>query len=181
MCVYLLSLIRCSSKAFHLSSLLDKFLPSPSRTQHASLMKDLMFYFSKGLQVTIFHDCHYLCTAQLKGRTQNNFRLMSTGTRLFFFFFFSPRTAPQLAAQQGCICQCVPCYKLLSKAKQNDRTFCCTSAQSSDIHLAFLSKEKMIKSWRFGEGRDSLFYPIAVTYYNPFYRRVLSVATEIKS
>lgn len=89
MCVYLLSLIRCSSKAFHLSSLLDKFLPSPSRTQHASLMKDLMFYFSKGLQVTIFHDCHYLCTAQLKGRTQNNFRLMSTGTRLFFFFFSS--------------------------------------------------------------------------------------------
>lgn len=87
MCVYLLSLIRCSSKAFHLSSLLDKFLPSPSRTQHASLMKDLMFYFSKGLQVTIFHDCHYLCTAQLKGRTQNNFRLMSTGTRLLFFFF----------------------------------------------------------------------------------------------
>lgn len=94
MCVYLLSLIRCSSKAFHLSSLLDKFLPSPSRTQHASLMKDLMFYFSKGLQVTIFHDCHYLCTAQLKVRTQNNFKLMSSGTRLFFIisFFCQNRT-----------------------------------------------------------------------------------------
>jgi len=74
---HLLSLIQHSSKGLCLSSVLDEFLPSPSKTQHASLMKDLMFYFSKGLEVTVFHDCRYLFTAQLKGRTQSNFKLMS--------------------------------------------------------------------------------------------------------
>lgn len=80
----LLSLIQHSSKGLCLSSLLDKFLPSPSKTQHASLMKDLMFYFSKGLEVTVFHDCRYLCTAQLKGRTQSNFKLMSWSNKPLF-------------------------------------------------------------------------------------------------
>lgn len=62
MCVCLLFLIQRSSKGFCLSSLVDKFIPL-SRTQNASLMKDLMFCFSKGLKVMIFHDCHHLCTA----------------------------------------------------------------------------------------------------------------------
>lgn len=72
MCMCLLFLTQCSSKGFCLPSLIDKFLPSPSRTHHASLRKDLISYFSKVLKVMLFHDWHTLCTTLLWDRIQSN-------------------------------------------------------------------------------------------------------------